>query len=70
MEKEEKLVELESELECLFDVSSHLYHHRVEKERLTEIAAALEIPGEYDTQPTTVPRRGYLHVMIEATVSS
>ncbi|KAI4900480.1 hypothetical protein NFI96_003965 [Prochilodus magdalenae] len=45
VDKEEKLVELWSEPECLFDVSSHFYHDRVEKERWTEIAEAFEIPG-------------------------
>lgn len=48
VQKEERLVELWSEQECLCDVSSHLYHDRVEKEKKwTEIAAALEIPSEY-----------------------
>ena len=39
----EKLVYFWSEQERLFDMSSHSYHDRVEKER----TAAHEIPGEY-----------------------
>lgn len=42
LEKEEKLVELWSEQECFFDVSSHFYHNK-------EITAAPEIPGEFTT---------------------
>ncbi|KAI4900990.1 hypothetical protein NFI96_032983 [Prochilodus magdalenae] len=46
VQEEEKLVELWREHECVFDVSSHFCHDRVEKEKgWTEIAEALKIPG-------------------------
>lgn len=45
MEKKEKMVQLWSELECLFDMFYHLYHDWAEKgkKKWTEVAAALKM---------------------------
>ncbi|KAF4115304.1 hypothetical protein G5714_002793 [Onychostoma macrolepis] len=46
-EMEEHLIELWQEHECLYDISTEMYHNRAEKEkRWTEIANALQQPVE------------------------
>ncbi len=47
VQQEEKLIELWREKECLYDVSSQLYHDRVKKEAAwREITLEIQIPGE------------------------
>ncbi len=44
---EENVIELWQEHECLYDISTKMYYNRAEKEkRWTEIANALQQPGE------------------------
>lgn len=54
-------MELWSEQECFFDVSSHFYHNKVEREKKwTEITEAPEIPGEFTTRLCCSSSRGQI----------